>query len=250
MDKTPSAAEYLLATLNDWAELMGTGKAQIAFAVVLNGLILITAAIAVLSDEQAYRIASGIGSLLLLLSATYRVWAKERIKTIGLQERLEPQLTLSFDRGDDGCFHLAPAFLAGQRIGDLMMVRALPNCGAPVVHGVTGYLNGIYRLVENEWKTTKYNEALPLTWAILDHASPIDIIQGKRQFLNVLFISKNKIAIYGDSRPARAEDVFNFSDIFRVDVLISSDVGDVARLSLRLKVGENWQAPEILEVMK
>lgn len=253
--KRPDFREYLLAVSKSWGQLMSGPLSAfwqvvvgvLGFAVV--GSLGIAAATA--KELEARFVFEGLAFVALLV-ALYNVWAKERVDYCDLEDKLSPKLNLEFDRADDGCVHLAPMFLGGvERIGDMLMIRVLPSCNAPVVHNVTGVINGIYKLANGAWTKTKYNESLPLSWAIFDTTEPINIVKGKRQYLNVLFVSESKVSIYpvGTNRPPRAADDLNFADTFRVDVLISSAQGDSATASIRIKVGADWKNPEILDLV-
>ena len=250
----PGLWEYLRAVSESWGALMSgrlsifwRGAVAVLGFTVLGGL----GVAAVTVKEVEYRLVFEGLAFFALLVALYNVWAKERSDYCDLADKLTPKLNLEFDRGDDGCVHIAPMFLGGRRIGDMLMIRALPVCNAPTVHNVTGVINGIHKWVNGEWEKTKYNESLPLSWAILDTVEPINIIKGKRQYLNVLFVSQSKVSIYptGTNRPPRAADDLNFADTFRVDVLISSAEGDSATASIRLRIGEDWKSPEVLEII-
>jgi len=253
MQKTSTKTkDFVREVWQVWREKV-TGSFSAPFQLLAFAVVLIVIQFA-LPESYGTSVAAFLTACLFIYAffdAARDIWARQKAKISELENKLEPKLKLTFDKMDDGLVHLAPVdkIKFGGPGENLLMIRVFPTCESRVVHAVTGFLNRIDRLVGTDWVVTKYNEAIPLIWTGINNTLPIDIVPVKRQFLDVLCITDNKVGVCGVSIPRRAADELNFTDTFKLDVAVSSAAGDLKNISLRFKVGANWKSPEILEVM-
>jgi hypothetical protein len=184
---------------------------------------------------------------LFVFIAPFRLWLAEKTRADELEETLKPKLRLEFDPCSRGCVHTTT--LGG--LTKALFVRVLPQCETSMTNCV-GYLRGVFKLSNDKWEPTEFDERLDLTWANRGNANPITIQNGVPQYLDIFCIpSTNMIwpCFASNQVPNRAKDVFNATETFRIDVGVMGD-GGAASLSLKVKLGDTWDTSKIELISK
>jgi hypothetical protein len=93
-----------------------------------------------------------------------------------------------------------------------------------------GYLTGIEELIDGEWKSSEFNESLPLVWAYEPESPSVDIPYGITRHIDVLVVRDDIPGFQPQLRsasgvvfvPLRFKPLFEKYGKFRFSVLISA----------------------------
>ncbi len=179
---------------------------------------------------------------LFVFISPFRLWLAEKEKIEEFEEAARPKIRLEFDPKNSGCAHKT---LLGDT-NNALFIRALPICESSVTNCV-GYLRGVFKLSNDKWEATEFDERLDLTWANRGNANPITIQNGVPQYLDIFCIPENNIfwpCTASGTIPTRAKNVFNANDTFRIDIGVMGD-GGAASISLKMKLGSTWDTPKL-----
>jgi len=182
------------------------------------------------------------GGSVAFVIAIYEAWSNERNYVRNLEEQLEPKLRLHFDPKNTGCVHKTNQGTSSE----LLMVRILPQCQSSVDE-CQGFMKAVYELDgNNKWQPTPFEERLDLIWGMKDQ-HPITIQRGVPQYLDIFQIhnARKKIELCSPFIPNRATSVFKQDGTYRIDIGVTGEESADASISLKIKMGAQWDKPEI-----
>jgi hypothetical protein len=188
-----------------------------------------------------------IGGLVALLFPRYLAWRAEDIELSGF---LHPQLSLHFSPSDNGCLH--PAY-DGTR--NQLYIRVLPIT-LYRVNQCVGYLEGVYRRVNNDWQFCGYTDRRPLHWSTIHEQradrnaeQPITVIRDSPQYLDIAFFieGKNVLRLAVDIHPLNALSVFHehADDLFRLDIRVVGQPHAEYVTSMTIQRGVAYNSPQV-----
>jgi len=98
------------------------------------------------------------------------------------------------------------------------------------------------------WFPTELNQPLDLIWSYHDSA-PRNLLPGIYQWLNIFWISNlnQQVTLETNPIPVDSLSILNFTDTFRFDIRVTARNCEPVDISLRVRIGERWDIPEVLE---
>lgn len=143
----------------------------------------------------------------------------------------------------------------GAAVGFESYVQLLPKCltDSPVDE-CQGHLLNVSKWDGNTWQPTEMNEPLFLNWSMHTDKPhlPITLHPDVPQRLNVLKVGRDdgRILPCTHVSPLRFQDVFvNATDTFKFNVKVTAKHCEPVNVSLKIKLGPQWDKPEILELL-
>lgn len=191
--------------------------------------------------------------LSLLFFGGYLTWEEEEYRHTELQSRTESKLTIDFRYVEEG--FLQPA-LSG--VGPSVHIRVLPVTPFRVERCV-GYLEGVYRFVNNTWQSMGYTDRRPLHWSTIHEQrqdrqaeQPVSIVRDSPQFLDVvdIFQTDNVFRPAVDVVPNAAAAIFVQypNDLFKFVIRVIGESPSSAVIALQIRRTQQWNQPEVTPI--
>ena len=130
-----------------------------------------------------------------------------------------------------------------------LYVQVLPKCSTPArIEDCRGHLLRVQKWDGARWVPTELNEPLDLIWSLHDSAPRI-LLPGIDQWLNVFWVSNvhQSMILQTAPVPMAAFSLLNFTDTFRFDIRVTGRDCAPADISLRVRIGNRWDVPEVIE---
>lgn len=239
MHAKPSLKEFLSVVGKGWGDKV-SGRFSVPFTLILNFI----AGYNFFTDTSLpNKLFWGVLGVFAILYTSFEVWSKERVTVRNLEEQLESKLDIDFEQTDE---YFKKVEEPNLQINTY--VRVLPRVSEPVRY-CKGFLVGLLRFDNGEWKHTELKETVTLIWANPGEAERT-LYPNQKQFLQVIRSNDGgRVDFASWDIPRIENNILTYNGRYKLDIEIRGENHVSKIISLEYESGGSWDRPNVKKVV-